>query len=129
MPGTPTHILAQGRQTAGPQPATILLFSTNIPSNGGQFGLNTAPFQLTEKGIYQVDCDQLDPNNPGTTLFQSCATAGGTYTTEITLPVSTVNVPEYYDLPQSKINFFFRFNTTAGAKALKVSMYDPFPDL
>ncbi len=130
MPGTPSHVLAQGRQTAGPQPATILLFSTNIPPNGGgNTGFNTVPFNLTEKGIYQLDVDPWDTNNPGTVLFQSCATAGGTYTTETTMPASTVDVPVYYDLPQSKINFFFRFNTTAGAKALKVSMYDPFSDL
>ena len=129
MPGAPHAVLQLGRQTAGPQPATILLFSTNIPSNGGQFGLNTAPFALTEKGIYQVDVDPIDLNNPGTVLFQSSSTAAGTFTTEITMPMSgTVNSPIYYDLPQSKVGWYFRFNTTAGAKGLKVSMYDPFPD-
>lgn len=131
MPGTPLSILIQqGQQRSGPVPATILLFSTNIPANGGgNTGFSTAPFQLTEKGMFQVDYDPWNTNNPGTVTFQSCLTVGGTYATELTLTQTTVDTATYYYLPQAKVNFFFKFVTTVGAKGLKVSMFDPEPDL
>ena len=118
------------KSVAAPIAAGSAVAGEVIPANGGgNTGFSTAPFQLTEKGMFQVDYDPWDTNNPGTVTFQSCLTVGGTYATELTLTQTTVDTATYYYLPQAKVNFFFKFVTTVGAKGLKVSMFDPEPDL
>ena len=127
MPGTPIDVLQaqnnnsyQNLPVAGP--AGIILF-TQLMSPG----VNSNVFQLTEKGAYQINFNSApgQQNNFGTIVLQNSTTLNGTYTATSV----SFNQPgaQYYYLPFSLVNSFFKFTNTTGGQVM-VSMFDPYPD-
>ena len=127
MPGTPIDVLqAQNNNSykalpaAGP--AGQIMF-TQLMSPG----VNSSIFQLTEKGAFQINFNEGpgQQNNFGTVVLQNSATLNGTYTA--TSVSFTQPGAQYYYLPFSLVNSFFKFTNTTGGQVM-VSMFDPFPD-